>query len=88
MQIPEDLDRDEVEVYRKQVEDMLNFCTDAAQQWADEGGRYTGQVPVGKAPARRMPFGQSHSSHVADKGTLDNDGTPATINEQSAKYAA
>ncbi|MCA9212302.1 MAG: lysophospholipid acyltransferase family protein [Planctomycetales bacterium] len=50
MQIPANLDRDGVEHYRVQVEDVLNQLTDAAESWAESDTRLPQQVSVERAP--------------------------------------
>jgi len=79
MQIPAELDRGEVEAYRMQVEQMLNFCTDSAQTWADNGGRYVEQKAVARKPAPRMPFGRlrSPADVVPDEVPVDQVGHKA-----------
>lgn len=55
MQIPAGLDRDGVESYRLQVENVLNCLTNAAEQWAESGRGMENQQPVfrqGAAQAR------------------------------------
>ncbi len=46
MQIPGKLDRQGLEVYRKQVEGVLNRLCDDAQQWATVGGAKEGEQPL------------------------------------------
>ncbi len=53
MNIPPDLDRDGVEHYRLQVEQMLNRLTLEAEAWADAGTPKVNQVPIRRAPAHR-----------------------------------
>jgi hypothetical protein len=51
MQIPPDLNRGKLEIYRKQVEDVLNRLTLEAEEWARRGGRKFGQTtPFGCRP--------------------------------------
>ena len=44
--IPPDLDRSELEHFRREVEDTLNRLTDEAERWAESGLRWPGQVPA------------------------------------------
>ncbi|MCA9161838.1 MAG: lysophospholipid acyltransferase family protein [Planctomycetales bacterium] len=53
MHIPSDLDRDGIEHYRQQVERLLNFLTDEAEQWAESGARREGEVSLRRQPAAR-----------------------------------
>jgi lysophospholipid acyltransferase (LPLAT)-like uncharacterized protein len=53
VQIPSDLDRAETERYRKQVEDLLNHLSDAAQDWAESGRGMESQRAVGRQGSRR-----------------------------------
>lgn len=48
MQIPAKLDRDGLEQYRLQVESVLNCLCDDAQDWANQGGRKEGELPLTK----------------------------------------
>ncbi len=50
IQIPDRLERDEIEDWRQRVEEALNLCTEAAERWAETGR------PVGPHAAyRRAP---------------------------------
>ena len=51
IQIPPNLQRDEIESYRARMEKLLNRLTDEAEGWADDGSRRRGEQPVLKVPA-------------------------------------
>ena len=46
IQIPAEIDRDQIEGYRQDVETLLNCMTDEAEHWAESGARYSIRVPV------------------------------------------
>lgn len=46
IQIPPDIDRDGIEMYREQLERLLNLLTEEAEAWAAGGGRYEQQIPM------------------------------------------
>ncbi|MDA1053719.1 MAG: lysophospholipid acyltransferase family protein [Planctomycetota bacterium] len=46
IQIPPDLDRDQIEHHRQQVERLLTELTAEAESWAERGGRYTNQIAL------------------------------------------
>jgi lysophospholipid acyltransferase (LPLAT)-like uncharacterized protein len=50
IQIPEDANRDELEVYRQSVERSLNCITETAEQWAVLNCPCTGSQPSAKLP--------------------------------------
>jgi lysophospholipid acyltransferase (LPLAT)-like uncharacterized protein len=58
MPIPRRLDRDGLERYRRQVEDVLNYITAEAEDWATAGTRRHGQRNIVRQPPRR-PLMQS-----------------------------
>jgi hypothetical protein len=49
--VPPDLDRDGIEHFRRQVEELLNRLTGEAEQWAVAGTRLAGQRAVVPSPA-------------------------------------
>ena len=53
MFIPPDLDREGVEHYRLQVEQMLNRLTCEAQAWAEAGTPKIDEVPARRQPSRQ-----------------------------------
>ena len=50
MQIPPNLDRDGVEHYRQQVEQILNRLTNEAEAWAESGSRLPNQISAQREP--------------------------------------
>ncbi|HID77826.1 MAG TPA: DUF374 domain-containing protein [Planctomycetaceae bacterium] len=54
--VPPDLDREGLERFRQQMEDLLDRLTREAEQWAQSGTRRPGQVRVIRQPARRRRF--------------------------------
>ncbi len=50
--VPPDLDRDGLEVYRQGVETLLTHLSDAAESWANAGDRRPGEQRVRKEPSR------------------------------------
>lgn len=53
IQIPSELKREGVEMYRQRVEELLNVLTTRAEQWAESGERWKGQLPMRRQGARR-----------------------------------
>jgi lysophospholipid acyltransferase (LPLAT)-like uncharacterized protein len=54
MQIPPDLDRDGVEHYRTEVQNMLNRLTEESEAWAEAGTIKAGEEPGRAPPARHL----------------------------------
>jgi hypothetical protein len=46
VEIPPDLDRQGIESYRLQVEEVLNRMTQEAEAWAESGRRKAGEMPL------------------------------------------
>lgn len=53
IQIPPGIDREQLEVYRQRVEDVLNALTEEAEDWAVSGKRHKHECPGVKAHAPR-----------------------------------
>ncbi|HEV7282869.1 MAG TPA: lysophospholipid acyltransferase family protein [Pirellulaceae bacterium] len=51
LQVPQSLDRDGIESYRKLVETWLTWASDEAEAWAASGRSYSNQVPAERKPA-------------------------------------
>ncbi len=55
MQVPSDLNRGQIELYRQRVEGVLNRLTSAAERWASAGTRMEGQVVLRREGRRFRP---------------------------------
>lgn len=53
LQMPATLDREGVEHYRRELEQMLNRLTELAERWAETGGRLEGETIGRRLRARR-----------------------------------
>lgn len=51
IQIPPDLNREDIGHHQQRVERLLNRLTDEAEEWADSGDRRQGQIPYCCQPA-------------------------------------
>jgi len=63
--IPQDLDREGVDEYRRRIESELNRLTDTAERWANDGIRIPGERPVRRQaghhpPVRACPTTTAH----------------------------
>ena len=58
--VPPDLDRDGLEHFRQQIEQLLNRLCDEAEAWAESGTRKPGQFVLGRHDARPL----SHTPYV------------------------
>lgn len=68
LRIPGNLDRAKLECYRTWFEDLLNFLTEQAEQWAESGKRRQGELPllVGRAPARMLHWQPSDAPQLPE----------------------
>lgn len=83
MQIPRRLNRQGLEAYRQQVENVLLQLTFAAEDWAESGTRRREQVPIYRQPA---PLGQRRNSHPTRVPPLPTDqSTQTNKTTQSSK---
>lgn len=53
--IPGDLKKDEIETWRRQVEQTLNHLTEEAQIWVDSGEHREGERPLRRGKVKKMP---------------------------------
>ena len=70
MPIPPKLDRDGIEHYRRQVQDVLNYITADAEQWAASGTHKANQRLLIRRPPRRLRRDQAHATkrpHVQEQ---------------------
>lgn len=80
--IPPDLDREGLEHYRQEMENLLNMLTTEAEQWAESGSRYEGQKFAHMQPSSRCRLDRlmlDPNKEPSDGSAHDDDAGPTTL---------